>query len=86
MSSEGNPASSSTMPGQGSDSNMPSGQPGGDRGGFSPDQESGTEESTNVSTNLISLEDLEKNVWVELGASALVLLAGLFFAIKYRKH
>lgn len=86
MSFEGNPESSSTMPGQGSDSNMPSGQPGGDRGGFSPDQESGTEESTNVSTNLISLEDLEKNVWVELGASALVLLAGLFFAIKYRKH
>ena len=86
MSSEGNPASSSTMPGQSSDSNMPSGQPGGDGGGFSPEQESSTEESTTVSTNLVSLEDLDKSVWVELGASVIILLAGLFFAIKYRKH
>ena len=86
MSSEGNPASSSTMPGQSSDSNMPSGQPGGDRGGSSPDQGSSTEESTTVSTNLVSLEDLDKSVWVELGASVIILLAGLFFAIKYRKH
>ena len=63
----------------------------GDRGarlgsGSDAESESSEAETTAVATNFVSLDALDQKVWIELGGSALLLIAAIVIAMRYRKR
>lgn len=55
-------------------------------GGPESESESSEAETTAVTTNFVSLDELDQKVWIELGGSVLLLAAALVIAMRYRKH
>ena len=85
-SGEGSSEESSERPERPSDGGQ--GMGGGPRAGGGPQSESESSEAeTNaVTTNFVSLDELDQKVWIELGGSVLLLAAALVIAMRYRKH
>jgi len=46
---------------------------------------SSQENEEKTSKDLVSLSEINKNVWILLGASFMILISGILFAVKYRK-
>ena len=46
---------------------------------------SGQENAEKTSKDMVSLDEINKDVWILLGASFMVLITGILFAVKFRK-
>ena len=57
-----------------------------DMNGFMPEEFSVENDSESTSGGFVSLNELDGNVWIMLGASVLILSAAILFAIYYRKN
>lgn len=69
-------------------SDVGQGMGGGPGGGGGPQSESESSEAeTNaVTTNFVSLDELDQKVWIELGGSVLLLAAAIVIAMRYHKR
>lgn len=71
---------------QGGPGGVPPQQNGGNGGPNGQEAEKNTEaEATTTTTNFISLAEVDKTVWLNLGGAAISLVAAIIFAMKYKK-
>nr|WP_315433777.1 carbohydrate-binding domain-containing protein [uncultured Stomatobaculum sp.] len=85
------PPNHSSESSEGSSGAFPERPSDGDRGagpgsGSDAERESSEAETTAVATNFVSLDALDQKVWIELGGSALLLIAAIVIAMRYRKR
>lgn len=85
-SGEGSSEESSERPERPSDGGQGMGGGPGVGGGPQSESESSEAETSAVTTNFVSIDELDQKVWIELGGSVLLLAAALVIAMRYHKR